>query len=70
LGIAISTLYHWLHLFPQQASLLLSAFEQISWVSHASLHLIESFVSLPSLFFSRYRFSFLQHPFRHALGGG
>ncbi|MDR1700474.1 MAG: DUF6431 domain-containing protein [Lachnoclostridium sp.] len=60
-SIAVSTLYDWIHRFREQANLLLSALEQIEWVSQEAIHRIESFPSLPTTFFLDFRFSFLQH---------
>lgn len=68
--IAISTLYKWIHLFNQHANLLLTALEQSSWLSPSSLQFIESLVSMPSFFFLRFRFSFLQNHKRPAITSG
>jgi hypothetical protein len=59
--IAHTTLYKWIHLFNEQANLLLSSIEQISCITAPVLDFAEGIKALPSLFFERYRFSFLQN---------
>jgi len=59
-GIAISTLYGWKKLFKEHANLWLSALLRIYMVSIEALNYFEHIHSLPSLFFQRYGFSFLQ----------
>jgi len=60
-SIAVSTLYNWIHLFNEHANLWLSALEQLASVSAAALDHMENIERLPSRFFARYRFSFLQN---------
>jgi len=59
-SIAISTLYRWIHLFKEHANLWLSVLEQIIQVTVPALDYFEDIPQLPSSFFHRYRFSFLQ----------
>ena len=59
--IAVATLYKWIHLFNEHANLLLNAAVQISRVTAPALDFIEGITELPSQFFCRYRFSFLQN---------
>jgi hypothetical protein len=60
-AISISTLYKWIHLFREHANLLLPALEQLAWVARGSIECLEGIEALPSFFFGRYRFSFLQN---------
>lgn len=62
--IAASTLYKWIHLFKEHANLLLTSLSQHTWISETSLTYLEDIKALPSFFFSRYRFSFLQDHIR------
>lgn len=59
-GIAVSTLYGWIHLFEKQASLWLDILKQVKSLSASSIHEICSQDSLPAFFFERFGFSFLQ----------
>lgn len=59
-GIAVSTLYTWIHLFENQASLWLGALREVRCLKDSALHAICSQDSLPSSFFQRFGFSFLQ----------
>lgn len=59
-SIAISTLYRWIHLFKEHANLWLTVLEQIIRMTTEALDCFEDIHQLPSVFFKRYRFSFLQ----------
>jgi len=59
-GIAVSTLYDWIHLFEKQASLWLGVLKQVKRLNTLSLNEICSQDSFPASFFGRFRFSFLQ----------
>jgi len=59
-NIAISTLYRWIDLFKEHANLWLSVLEQILQISVEALDHFENIQLLPSSFFQRYGFSFLQ----------
>jgi len=59
-SIAISTLYEWMHLFKTHANLWLSALQQILLATAEALDCFEDIQMLPSSFFRRYGFSFLQ----------
>ena len=59
-GISISTFYDWRNLFKEHANLWLSALHRIYQVSIQAIDCFENIDKLPSLFFKRYGFSFLQ----------
>lgn len=59
-SIAISTLYSWIDLFKEHANLWFSILHQISQVNIEALDFIANIHKLPSVFFQRYGFSFLQ----------
>jgi hypothetical protein len=60
-GIAISTIYLWKSLFKEHANLWLSSLNRIHKASIQALDDFENVHLLPSLFFKRYGFSFLQN---------
>jgi hypothetical protein len=59
-GIAVSTIYKWNNLFKEHANLWLSALDRIYRISIQVLDDFENIHGLPSFFFRRYGFSFLQ----------
>jgi hypothetical protein len=59
-SITISTLYAWKALFVKHANLWLSVLEKIIQVNIEALDYFENIHQLPSSFFKRYGFSFLQ----------
>jgi len=59
-SISISTIYKWRSLLMEHANLWLSVLEKISQLSSEHLDYFENIHQLPSAFFQRYRFSFLQ----------
>jgi hypothetical protein len=59
-SIAIATIYKWKSLFFEQANLWLPVLEQIIQLSSQHLDYFENIDKLPSSFFQRYGFSFLQ----------
>jgi len=59
-GIAASTIYMWKSLFTEHANLWLSSLDRIHKASIQALNDFENVHMLPSLFFKRYGFSFLQ----------
>lgn len=59
-NISVSTLYGWIHLFEDQASLWLGVLNRVKRISLDALNTIDSVVALPSSFFSILGFSFLQ----------
>jgi transcriptional regulator with XRE-family HTH domain len=59
-GIAVSTIYEWKKLFKEHANLWLSVLNRIYRVSIQALDDFENIHRLPSAFFRRYGFSFLQ----------
>lgn len=59
-GIAVSTLYDWIHLFEKQASLWLGVLKEVKSLCASSILEICSQDSLPASFFGRFHFSFLQ----------
>ena len=59
-SIAISTLYNWKDLFLEHANLWLPVLQRMSQISIKSLDDFERIDKLPSSFFKRYGFSFLQ----------
>ena len=59
-SIAISTLYKWRDLFLEHANLWLPAIQRMYQISIQSLDDFERIDNLPSSFFRRYGFSFLQ----------
>ena len=59
-GISISTFYVWRNLFKEHANLWLSALQRIYQISIQAIDCFENIDMLPSLFFQRYGFSFLQ----------
>jgi len=59
-SIAVSTLYKWMRLFEECANLWLSVINRIAKVTIQSLDFFEGVDKLPSAFFKRYGFSFLQ----------
>ena len=59
-GIAVSTLYTWIHLFENQASLWLGILKELKHLTASSFDAICSQDTLPSSFFQRFGFSFLQ----------
>ena len=67
-GIAVSTLYDWIHLFEKQASLWLGILKEVKRLNTLSLNEICAQDSLPSSFHKRFGFSFLQ-PRRATLSG-
>lgn len=58
--ISISTLYGWLHLFREQASLWFGILETMQHRSQDALTKLCGILSFPSRFFETFRFSFLQ----------
>jgi hypothetical protein len=68
--ISISTLYRWKARFRQHTNLLLKAFRQLSDVTIKALSYIGSIPHLPSSFFERFGFSFLENNKRHTPGSG
>lgn len=59
-GIAISTLYGWIHLFIDQYNAWCRVLDRILWICKDAIGAIRSFHAFPSDFFHRFRFSFLQ----------
>jgi len=59
-AIATATLYKWKDLFMEHANLWLSALKRAPQLSIQALDFFESIDKLPSAFFQRYGFSFLQ----------
>jgi transposase len=59
--ISISTFYDWRNLFKEHANLWLSVLNRIHHVSLQAIDDFENIDMLPSLFFKRYGFSFLQN---------
>lgn len=59
-GIAVSTLYDWVHLFEKQASLWLGILKEVKHLNTLSLNEICTQDSLPSSFHKRFGFSFFQ----------
>lgn len=59
-GIAVSTIYVWKSMFKEHANLWLSSLDRIHKASIQALEVFENVHMLPSLFFQRYGFSFLQ----------
>lgn len=60
-SIGTTTLYNWIHLFNEHANLWLSALKQVHQLSIQALDYFENIDKLPSAFFQRYGFSFLQN---------
>jgi len=58
--ISVSTFYDWRNLFKEHANLWLSALQRIYQVSTQVIDAFENIDKLPSVFFKRYGFSFLQ----------
>ena len=59
-GIAVSTLYTWIHQFASQFSLWKGILHRIDWVRREALSSLQDAPAFPSCFFSRFGFSFLQ----------
>lgn len=59
-GIAISTLYGWIHLFRTQYNAWCRVLDRILWVTRSSLASVSDFPAFPSGFLARFGFSFLQ----------
>ena len=60
--IAVSTLYDWIHTFAGQYSIWRGILFRIHWVTSKALEDISDTAAFPSGFFSRFGFSFFQHP--------
>ena len=60
--IAVSTLYDWIHIFADQYSAWRGILYWTSWVTSKALEDICDATAFPSGFFSRFGFSFFQHP--------
>ena len=60
-SISRSTLYTWIHRFTEHANLWFQAFERISQITLRILDFFEDIERLPSAFFEKFRFSFLQN---------
>lgn len=60
-GIAISTLYGWIHLFTDQYNIWCCAIDRTLWLCQDALDDVFSSASFPSGFYQRFGFSFLQH---------
>ena len=59
-GIAISTLYSWVHLFRTHYNAWCRVLDRIQWVTTDSLASVSDFAAFPSGFLARFGFSFLQ----------
>lgn len=59
--ISISTLYDWIHLFLEHYNSWCRSLDRILWISHDAVSSVGNTESFPSLFFTQFHFSFLQH---------